>query len=70
MGTNIHARRQAESEREHPPAGRDDDDTHALRAGKRGTTQRKSAPHGDGTTHDERSDARRSGSESDGGAGH
>ena len=64
MGTDIHARRQAESGRDHPPAGRDDDDTHALQAGRDGATPRKSARQRDASTRDAGSDDRRSGSES------
>ena len=64
MGTDIHARRQAESGREHPPAGRNDDDTHALQAGKDGATQRKSTHRREPSTRDAGSDDRRSGSES------
>lgn len=64
MGTNIHARHQAESDRSHPPAGRDDDDTHALRAGKDGPTQRKSVHPKEAPTRAAGSDQRQSGSES------
>ncbi|HSR64796.1 MAG TPA: hypothetical protein VLM17_04220 [Xanthomonadaceae bacterium] len=64
MGTDIHARHQAESGRSHPPAGRNDDDTHALRAGKAGPTQRKSAHGKEASTRAAGRDDRRSGSES------
>lgn len=62
MGTNIHARHQAASGRNHPPAGRDDDDTHALRAGKDGPTQRKSVHGKEASTRAGGSDDRHSGS--------
>ena len=64
MSTNIHARHQAESDRQHPPAGRDDDDTHALRAGKSGPTQRKSVHGKEAPTRAGGTDDHRSGSES------
>jgi hypothetical protein len=47
-----------------PPSGRNDDDTHALRAGHHGTTQRKSTHEREPSTRDPGSDDRRSGSES------
>jgi len=49
---------------EHPPSGRNDDDTHALQAGKDGPTQRKSTHGKEPSTRDAGSDDRRSGSES------
>ena len=65
MGTNIHARHEDASDRSHPPAGRNDDDnTHALQAGKDGATPRKSSHHREPSTRDAGSDDRRSGSES------
>lgn len=65
MGTDIHARRQAESGRTHPPAGRDDDHTtRALRSGRDGPTQRKSVHHKEAPTRDAGRDDRRSGSDS------
>ncbi|MGN6512414.1 MAG: hypothetical protein ACTHKZ_02410 [Lysobacteraceae bacterium] len=65
MGNDIHARHQAQSGRRHPPSGRDDDDTtHALQAGRDGTTPRKSAHRKEASTRDAGSDDRRSGSES------
>ena len=48
----------------HPPSGRDDDDTHALQAGKDGATPRKSTRGKEPSTRDAGSDDRRSGSES------
>ena len=43
MGTNDHARNRDRTGHSTPPAGHDrlTDDTHALRAGKDGPTQRK-----------------------------
>ena len=52
------------AKRSHPPSGRNDDDTHALRAGDVGPTQRKSAHEREPSTRDAGSDDRRSGSES------
>jgi hypothetical protein len=51
--------------RGNPPGGRNDDDTHALRAGRDGATQRKSVHAREPSTRDAGSDDRRSGSESD-----
>ena len=48
----------------HPPSGRNDDDTHALQAGRKGPTQRKSIHAKEPPTRDAGSDDRRSGSES------
>ena len=48
----------------HPPVGRNDDDTHALQAGKKGPSQRKSTHAKEPSTRDAGSDDRRSGSES------
>ena len=48
----------------HPPSGRNDDDTHALQAGKRGATPRRSTHQKEPPTRDVGSDDRRSGSES------
>jgi len=66
MGTNDHARNRVEQDRTSPPSGgnRNTDGDHALRAGKDGTTQRKSAQHEEPSTRDAGSDDRRSGSES------
>ena len=54
-------RRQHDS---HPPSGRNDGDTRALRAGKDGATARKSMHGKEASTRDAGSDDRRSGSES------
>lgn len=51
-------------DRGHPPSGRNDDDTHALQAGKQGSSQRKSTHGKETPTRDAGSDDRRSGSES------
>lgn len=48
----------------HPPSDRNDDDTHALQAGKDGSSQRKSTHGKEAPTRDAGSDDRRSGSES------
>jgi hypothetical protein len=66
MGTNKHARDRVESGRATPPSGNDrlTDDSHALRAGKAGPSQRKQAIERDRPTRDAGSDDRRSGSES------
>ena len=63
MGTNRHERNRAASGRVTPPSGRDDDDTHALQAGREGSTQRKSAQGGEAPTRDAGRDDRRPGSE-------
>ena len=66
MGTNKHAEERVKSGHTTPPSGRNDmtDSDHALRAGKDGPTQRKSATEREPSTRDEGSDDRRSGSES------
>ena len=66
MGTNDHARNRVRSDHVTPPAGgdRQTDGDHALRAGKDGPTQRKSAERRETGTRDAGSDDRRSGSES------
>lgn len=66
MGTNKHAQERVKSGHTTPPTGRNDmtDSDHALRAGKDGPTQRKSATKHESSTRDEGSDDRRSGSES------
>ena len=66
MGSNDHARNRVETGRTTPPAGHDktDGDTHALRAGKQGTSQRKRAVAKEAPTRDAGRDDRRSGSES------
>jgi hypothetical protein len=64
MGTNIHERHRAASGHGTPPSGRDDDDTtHALQAGKKGPSPRKSAHGQEPSTRDEGRDDRRPGSE-------
>jgi len=64
MGTNIHERNRAASGRATPPSGRDDDDsTHALQAGRKGTSQRKQAHGQEPSTRDAGRDDRRPGSE-------
>lgn len=67
MGTNDHARRRDRSGDSTPPPGHDrlGDDTHALRAGKQGATQRKTDLERESPTRDAGRDDRRSGSESD-----
>lgn len=66
MGTNKHVRDRVASDRITPPAGQDrlGDNTHALRAGKNGPTQRKSSVSREAPNRDRGSDDRRSGSES------
>jgi hypothetical protein len=64
MGTNSHERHRAASGRTTPPSGRNDDDsTHALPAGREGTSQRKSAHGEESSTRDAGRDDRRPGSE-------
>jgi hypothetical protein len=48
----------------HPPAGHNDDETHALQAGGQAPTQRKSTHAREASTRDAGSDDRLSGSES------
>ena len=66
MGTNDHARNRVASDDTTPPPGPDrmTDDTHALRAGKDGPTQRKTALDKDAPTREEGRDDRRTGSDS------
>ena len=66
MGTNKHARDRVETGHTTPPPGHDriTDDSHALRAGKDGTSQRKQALEKEPSTRDEGRDDRRSGSDS------
>jgi hypothetical protein len=61
---NTHQQGRVAADRGNPPSGRNDDDTHALQAGKDGATQRKSTHHREPSTRDAGSDDRRSGSES------
>ncbi|HZH42746.1 MAG TPA: hypothetical protein VEY50_01490 [Lysobacter sp.] len=68
MGSNRHEQHRDAAGVDNAPSGRDDlgGHTHALRAGKDGPTQRKSAPREDESrpTRDEGRDDRRSGSDS------
>jgi hypothetical protein len=61
---NTQQEDRAATNRSHPPSGRNDDDTHALRAGDKEPTQRKSTHEREPSTRDAGSDDRRSGSES------
>jgi hypothetical protein len=63
MGTNIHERHRAASGKTTPPPGRDDDTTHALQAGRKGPTQRKTAHAKEPSTRDAGRDDRRPGSD-------
>jgi hypothetical protein len=66
MGTNKHVRDRVQNERTTPPSGRNDmaDSDHKLRAGKDGSTQRKSTVAREPSTRDEGRDDRRTGSDS------
>ncbi len=66
MGTNKHARDRVETGHTTPPPGNDrmTDESHALRAGKDGPSQRKQIVQREQSTRDAGSDDRRSGSES------
>lgn len=66
MGKNQHAEDRVKTDHSTPPAGHDriTDDSHALRAGKGGPSQRKAALEPDQASRDAGSDDRRSGSES------
>ncbi|AXK72928.1 hypothetical protein DWG18_12005 [Lysobacter sp. TY2-98] len=66
MSRNIHDKHLNDAGRSNPPSGPDDlgGRTHALRAGRDGPTQRKSALQKETPTRDAGSDDRRSGSES------
>jgi len=61
---NTHQQDRVAADRSTPPSGRNDNETHALRAGKKGPSQRKSEVHKEPSTRDAGSDDRRSGSES------
>jgi len=61
---NTHQQHRVRTDTRSPPPGRDDDDTHALQAGREGTSQRRSAHSTEAPTRDAGSDDRRSGSES------
>ena len=65
MGTNKHASERVKHERQTPPAGADHitDQDHALRAGKRGATQRRFEATTESPTRDEGRDDHRSGSD-------
>ena len=67
MATNKHAEDRVKSGHVTPPSGRNNmaDSDHTLRAGREGTTQRKSAVKRESSTRDEGRDDRRSGSDSD-----
>ena len=66
MGTNDHARNRVATDDTTPPPGPDrmTDDKHALRAGKDGSTQRKTALDKEAPTREEGRDDRRTGSDS------
>lgn len=66
MGTNDHARNRDHSGDSTPPPGHDrtTDQSHALRAGQDGASQRRTDLDEEAPTRDEGSDDRRSGSES------
>lgn len=66
MGSNKHAEERVKTGHTTPPSGPDalTDDSHALRAGKDGASQRKSTLKPDPSTRDQGSDDRRSGSQS------
>jgi hypothetical protein len=66
MGTNDHARERVKTDHVTPPSkgNRSGDQDHALRAGKEGSSARKSAVSREPSTRDEGRDDRRSGSDS------
>ena len=66
MGTKDHARNRDRTGHSTPPPGQDDltDDTHALRAGRSGETQRRQDVRKEMPTRDEGRDDHRSGSDS------
>jgi hypothetical protein len=64
MGTDQHARHRNRQDLQSPPGDRNDDDTHALQAGKKGASPRRSAHEREPSTRDEGRDERRSGSDS------
>jgi len=66
MSNNKHASDRVQTGRTTPPGGHDKitDQSHALRAPKEGSTQRKSSLRRESPTRDPGSDDRRSGSES------
>ena len=65
MGTNKHAADRVKTDHVTPPPGQDrlTDQSHALKAGQRGTSQRKSAVHKEASTRDEGRDDHRTGSD-------
>lgn len=65
MGTNIHARHRDKSGHTTPPSGHNDmtDESHALRAGKKGPTQRKHVLQKEPSTHDAGRSDHRNGSD-------
>ncbi len=65
MGTNKHASERVKTDRTTPPPGPDrmTDQDHALRAGKKGTTQRHSEAGKETRTRKEGRDDNRSGSD-------
>ena len=65
MGTNKHAAERVKSDHTTPPPGPDrmTDQDHAMKAGKRGTSQRKSAVQKEAPTRDEGRDDHRTGSD-------
>lgn len=66
MGTNKHAAERVRHDRTTPPGGPDrlTDQDHALRAGKRGPSQRKTVVKREAPTRDEGRDDRRTGTDS------
>ena len=66
MGSDTHEKHLRDAGRSNPPPGPDDlgGRTHALRAGKDGPTQRKSAQPQESPTRDAGRDDRRDGSDS------
>ena len=65
MGTNKHAADRVKTDHVAPPSGQDQltDQSHALKAGKSGATQRKSTVHKEAPTRDEGRDDHRTGSD-------
>lgn len=65
MGMNRHAAERVKSDHTTPPTGPDrlTDQDHALKAGKRGASQRKSEVASDAPTRDEGRDEHRTGSD-------
>lgn len=65
MGTNKHAAERVKSDHTTPPPGPDHmtDQSHAMKASKHGTSQRKSAVQKEAPTRDEGRDDHRTGSD-------